>query len=66
MYFHSRRLKSNHSKATRISARLEDEAPSCNEDKQTDSDDVDYKSISISKRAPVFYALNRIEQAFGN
>ena len=59
MYFHLRRLKSNHSKATRISARLEDEAPSCDEEKQTDSDDGHYENISIYKRAPVLYALNR-------
>ena len=58
MYVHLRRLKSNHSKATRILAQLEDETPSCDEEIQTDSDDGHYESISIYKRAPVLYALN--------
>lgn len=59
MYVHLRRLKSNHSKATRIPVQLEEETPSCDEEIQTDSDDGHYESISIYQRAPVLYALNR-------
>lgn len=59
VYLHLRRLKSNHSKATRIRPQLENEGECGGKEGQDKTDKGHYENIPIYARAPVFYTLKR-------
>ncbi|XP_068758919.1 uncharacterized protein [Montipora capricornis] len=59
VYLHLRRLKSNHSKATRIRPQLENEGECGGKEGQDNTDKGHYENVPIYVRAPVFYTLKR-------
>ncbi|XP_068713121.1 uncharacterized protein [Montipora foliosa] len=59
VYLHLRRLKSNHSKATRIRPQLENEGECGGKEGQDNTDKVHHENVPIYARAPVFYTLKR-------